>query len=339
MHRPLRKHWLHRLGIAAVCWWAFLVTGRTSSDDRIAPSADSASSFKLQWRAHADRLAAPLRNISCRFSAVVMGRKNTFHLTGKLHAKDRCRDVESVFDENSPTNARVVCRSRNGAFALEKSVKDAPYALSFFDDGDSQARARLAVEFEMIEAIDSQIEAATRVYDMPVASLLDGGATIRSVETAASEGKPYVEVVFELPSDSNYKDARVRFDPSWDWAITDYEIAVKSDVPVKKSARTGHVEYQRLSDGHVFPRVVRVETESILPSGKRAYAARTTKLLEVRQGGVTDSQFTLAAYGLPEMAPRGQNRYYPLNRWYFWLLIVIGIVCVIYLRRRTRAAA
>ncbi|HUY32583.1 MAG TPA: hypothetical protein VMV69_07350 [Pirellulales bacterium] len=318
----------------------FSVIGLAGTADNIARGDDNLREwFKTQYLAAVARLDRPLRNLRCRFTASGHDNHGEFEYVGEFFAKDGAREAIRVRQrrngEPQEEESRVVCMTPARFFQLDRPLGGASYVIRAFDDGnDSNRRRKYKAIIEI--TTDAFVEAALRMDD-PVTMLLtnEGVANVVKMDVAKIDrgGRPYIELRCDFSEASNYERARATLDPDLDFAVCDYEIVIRG-TPGARCIRKGLVECERwVGDGYVFPRRVRIEDDTVLPEGEHYWSVQEIEFQEVLLDEVDDSQFSLTAFGIPEIALKLKRGLYPFDRWYFWALIGAAVLGSLYLRR------
>lgn len=327
-----RSDW-RRVGLAATAFC--IATGHHCG----APAFDGpASEFSRRYQGVIPKFAHGGANVSCKVSGAITRNGQREQFDAEYYAMGTSRQEIRRYTDTprERPSGRVVSLSPEMGFYLERPVRDGAYLIKAFDDSASsmvkeQLRVRLLFE------LDPFLYAATRVFDVPMEDVASGnGVAISSVtQLSPSEGSIEIACAFKPPW-KNYKSARVVLDPEWDYAIREYDIVFDSAVEGTRETRHGVVECERWSDADcVFPKTVRIVDETLTPDGKRFEIVREARFEDVRVGSVSEAQFKLDKFGLPNISLRGRDRLYPFNRWYFWSLVATSIVGWLYLRKKS----
>lgn len=298
-----------------------------------------------EYPAHAARLRAAVENIHCKFrgeASFVSPKRNVQHLSsGDFYRKGASREVIRAFgadDENFAGQENVFCATPERAFELGKLAPETQYfvkALKETGKGDEGGGTSVKAAFY----IDAILLAALQTQQLAVTELLERASTV-NVEHVDQGGKSYLRVVLQMPEQEfGYKTCTLLLDPEMEYAVHEYEAErwpPRGAEPGRVSREKELVECQRTKEGYVVPRHVRQEETISLASGETTSTTREYRVEVVSIGDVDDAQFTLAAFGLPEIALRGKAHWYPLDRWYFWLLVGVSFFGWMYVRKKAR---
>lgn len=325
----------HRVGLVAVAFCA--ATGHCG-DARALDGA--ASEFSRRYQDVIPKFSHGAANVSCKVTGTITRNGEREQFDAEYYALGTSRQEIRRYTDTprERPSGRVVSLSPLTSFFLERPVRDGAFLIKAFDDSaNSTVTEKLRVR--LLFELDPFLYAATRIFDVPMEDVVSGkGATISSVkDLSASGGLIEIACAFKPPS-KNYKSARVVLDPERDYAIREYDIVFDSAVEDTRETRHGVVECERWPDADcVFPKAVRIVDETLTADGKRFEVVREARFEEVRVGSVSEAQFTLGNFGLPNISLRGRDRLYPFNRWYFWSLVATSIVGWLYLRKKSPA--
>lgn len=290
--------------------------------------ADIPEWFRDQYVEAAARLESPLRNLRCRFEASGEDQSGKFGYTGEFFCKNASVEAVRIGQTRSvgarDVAATVICLTDQRFFQLEKPTGGESYVVrGLVVPRDAKQRERYeAVAFFAARAF---LEATFRMDD-PVKTLLAAEA-VRDVQVAKvrRKGREFVELRCTFSEAWNYERAKATLDPEMDLAVCDYEIAIRAD-PGTVSTRKGFVECKRWgATRFVFPERVRIEDDTRTAGGERYFKIQEMTFEDVRLNEVQDSQFSMTAFGLPEISLTPRGRYYPFDRWYFWLPVSMGL--------------
>ncbi len=156
-------------------------------------------------------------------------------------------------------------------------------------------------------------------------------------DTTATEG--FVEVHFAydhgrkeyIPLD----DVTVVLDPRNNWAVREYRVVTPDYI----QAATINYSDEDPGKGHRYPTEYR-ETISDPPPKKDGMTLNLYTLDEIEFGDIPEREFTLSAFGLPEVVGTDASRAWPRT---IWMLIIINIALVLcglwwYFSKRARQA-
>lgn len=306
--------------------------------------------FKEEYAAHRRYLEDALKNMRCSFaftesfhdvngSRVLPSSRETeyrgwFYTKGEALEVTREKVREDAAQPSRTPDSYVVCASPERCFELGRYKGDPSYHVSRFDDsgGDASRQIQAYATSKLIP----YFEAAFRAYEIPIQELVRN-ERLKAVGSVTRDGREYIECVFEFPNTSTYKFCKVLFDPELHYAVKEYDIEFRSDSPDIHEWRRGRVGCERMPNGYVLATEVHINSGSSRGS-KRTDAVHEARMRDFSFDDVTDSQFTLSAFGLPDISLRATRQLYPLDRWYFWCLALTAIAGWLFLRRKARAA-
>lgn len=330
------------------------LNARQPADKGDAPEiqADAVSTrFLSEYSQNASCLEMPLKNIHCAFTASVYrdAKKKARRgaSSGEFFVKGHSREVVRAFDvgdERFAGQRHVFCVTPDMTFELRSPDREATYAVQAFDDTidiEKREGALSTAEFY----VDSILRAALQVRGTPLTVFLDR-STMHACRKIEEDGKVYLEVSFRCDRGKClYKRCTVLLDPELQYAIREYEYEwwppEGSESKGVSRIGKGTVRCERTEDGYVIPTYVR-EEDRVERSGAQGGTSsrwREYHIEVVSVGDVTDSQFTLAAFGLPEVSLRHKRGWYPFDRWYFWSLMVAAVGGWFYLQIKRRSHA
>lgn len=122
-----------------------------------------------------------------------------------------------------------------------------------------------------------------------------------------------IEVHFDNKAGNHWiGGGRLIFDPSLDWALTEYDVDINSDAPGMKTMPNGSKKVGKLVNRMwpgvgIFP--VRLEYAFRYPHGDDK---RVANVVSVAHDDGDDTPFTLAAYGLPDIYVKERPRDYTM---------------------------
>jgi hypothetical protein len=161
----------------------------------------------------------------------------------------------------------------------------------------------------------------------------DPGFSVESVQSVNRESRELVEVRFACakPETSYWiRSGVLTLDPNRLWAVEQYQF----------DAVNGKGGEEKVSQKVVFratpedlPFVERAERTASFPGGR---VETTTLFTRFEQRVIPDHEFTLSAFGLPELNPPSIWR----SIWLWFVLVAAGVVCIvaaIFVRRRIPA--
>lgn len=297
-----------------------------------------------QYDSHASRLEQALANVRCdctceqRVEAREAGKepqkKPVVTYTAELFGK---REALEAVVKNRETEASaggrelVVCYSQGECFQLDRPTPEVEFQVrEHASSGAEAATVRKRARMQANEYVAAYLAAATRAFEIPIKKLLERPP--RSVERIERDGRDYVRAVFGFPDGALYESCEVLLDPELEYAVKEYEYQFNSK-PGVREWRRGAVDCKRLDNGFIVPAHVHLESGS--DNGVSRVERRIDAALDnFTFGSVGDSQFSLAAFGLPDLSAPAAKRHYPFDRWYFWCLVGASLIAWFYLRKK-----
>lgn len=320
---------LTRIMRGAVCLW-LLATGNLMAQDAdpelrgrfLAAVKETGRkverlSFRVKWKqtfdyaAISDEVLAMLKKI------------------GKDPFKPEVRIRESVIRGDSAAMSGVhgkgfefvMAKNARYAFLIERLPSVNRYSLQFVSQLGADQESDERVKMEALEARATPL-CAWYVMSDSVSQLVESPSfKIKKVATVSSEGRELVRVDFEHLVDDptrakseNRLDAYLVCDPAHAWALKEYRFTVVS-------GGTIHVvinEFGDMVDG--FP-IARKMTQLVTQTDKIS-TSRMVVTLEAVDNDVSEEQFYLSHYGLPE--PTFRRSWLSTWMWY----LIAGFVCM-----------
>ncbi len=233
----------------------------------------------------------------------------------------------------------VYCYNKDYSFSLLKKDADSQYIIRSFDknvDGEPPHQMKVQVNGSLYGYLDAPFSFSAAYQ--PLSHIISSDRlSIRRISEVRQDDENClkVEVQFKM---GMWKIAGGRPSPDYDgwilvspekkWVVREYELGHSLQV------LRGHVEYGGPQDGFPVPKRVVIRG---FPrgSGEPNYIESAT-FEDLRFVEVPDSEFTLAAFGLPELGQPGPSRSRYANRTVIWLLgaalasLVVAIVLKYY---------
>lgn len=294
-----------------------------------------------EYSVHAQQLREAVSNVHAKFTATETRsdtqrtKKEVGEYFVKGSKKQEAVRLTQRFDGSpGPDQTTVTNLTPDCLFEVRAAKDDANYAISFFDDGADKS-ARRKFEANARVSIDSFIGAAFLIYGTPAERLIDGADNIEIQPISRDDGE-LIELSCEPSATFGYGSLRIRFNPAMHDAITEY-VAERRPRGGTRVTESGAVTCRQLSNGIVVPVQV---ARRVKNSANDIEVVEDVEIDYVSFGDVPDKQFELAAFGLPNVTVHPvPRRWYPIDRWYFWLLIVVAVAGGVYLRKRKAQAA
>jgi hypothetical protein len=309
--------------------------------------SDLEHSLRSQYPAAINRLRLPLANLMCQARLSYRESGNAGHgrfaeAITEHFRKEQCRLVTLKYVLQGPSSefaGKVWCETPKQAFALHQSVRDGPFVISGFEaNAKKMGPIRANVENQSDEFVCAAFQATSVTIEELFA---DPYFKAGSVSRTAQDEHELVEVVFERAgAPGGYLSGRIVLDRSLDWALREYELLVQDD-PSWRSTVSCKIQCARWEPGaFIFPKQVLQVTQAGSPDGKQEIIReREVVFQEVKLNKVKDSQFTLAAFGLPDLSSPPRRSYYPLDSWFFWTCIFLAFASAGILWYKRRRAA
>lgn len=229
----------------------------------------------------------------------------------------------------------VVCRNKSYSFLLRRAAGSAGFSLK------SLVKDQKEVAGLMQNNLERYVSAPFSFEFHSIGSLLKQPKfSIRSVAEKVHDGRRALSIDFDCPIDNirqgGYQGTFVVL-PDQKWVLFQYEYWPKKGTAL----RTGEVEYEGTSGGFPIPKRV---THSILERASRTpHIVTTYDFKSIRFGRLPEKEFTLSAFGLPEIDVVSRPRTGAVEYWLFAAALGALAVAVILWRAsarvRRRAAA
>ena len=316
----------------------------TASD--AAESLDLREDFKLRCKSIESDLRAPLANVMAKGhflemrtaageTTTVRDADFTFSIKGASEQFSLDFSKEQM-DSGQPTT-EVWCFTPDYTFIVDKALSDSDYVIR-----RHTAEQRAMTKAKVIKSvqIDAYTSAASQMYDLPLAELLTPAYEIVDVTMASSEpgGPQQMHVTFRgLPSEGfHYESGFVDLNPALAWSISRYQLQQK--FPESVLTTMGTVECKEWGEStFVFPERVHIENKFDVKDGKVVVDNYEALFKQVDLWGVTDDQFKLSAFGLPDIPPSGASTRAQRTLLLWSLALVAGmVVCLVVWRKRGR---
>lgn len=213
---------------------------------------------------------------------------------------DRKRVVESIVDatpQKTRVGHRAHCMNGEHAFWLSRETSDTPYLLN--GHGNAEDGYNAVADDEIMEAVGSSLSAASNLYGMPMSWILESPRFRFTKATAApEEDREFIELEFENPEPnpgprgiSGVYAGTIVVDPASAWRIQ--RAVIFFDQSLKRPFHI-EVEYGPSVDGSPVPRRLTVLEPRPM--------TREWRFDDIEFAGAPESEFTLTAFGLPEIS-------------------------------------
>jgi hypothetical protein len=236
--------------------------------------------------------------------------------TAKHSAKSYNGELESVlsvgaysFALDRPKRAKLMIKSSGGTKRREESARrvicyNEEYSFELASKGSAELSIKslekgsdLGVK-QMQGELSRSLEAPLRMYILPVAGVFESpNFKIRSATEISRKSKRMIKIEFDSPSD-NHRGGYEGFlvvSPEERWTLYEYEYRAKKGTGLRK----GTIEYEGTDDGFPIPKQI-IHSTFKLPQLDLRHV-ETVDLQDIRFTVGADREFTLAAFGFPEM--------------------------------------
>jgi hypothetical protein len=195
---------------------------------------------------------------------------------------------------------RVICYNKDYSFVLSKGIESNNYSIKSLDKG------KAAVSREMQAKLSLYLDAPFHMFLHSLGSLVaQPRFRVISVASTVHGGMPMLGIEFDCPIDNNLQggyEGKIIVSPGEKWVLHQYEYKFKKGV----GFRTGTVEYEGTFQGFPVPKRV-VHGTMELPE-HRQVTVTTFDFKNFRFDTSPAKEFTLAAFGLPELMQVGEVR-------------------------------
>lgn len=320
-------HALSILMLATSIWKGVpLHAAAPSKDD--SPSRDDVAKFLDTYSDALDALESRYAHFRCAARHV----RPSYEADVRYFVKEGCFQTETTYaeqkDRRPPNYPRVHVRSECGdrVFEISKQTLDGPFMIAGFGDLIQQQLERYHLRYCRPIA-----QAPTHIFGMSMRAIIGDPATRISAISQVEDGDHrLVEVAFELNRDTfKFHRATVRFLPEEEWIVKGYDLLYEGQYTTGVSTATysGQVEYATPAGAtYPFPSRVRIEVRQP-PNDPVLVEDATTR--EVVFDRISDKQFTLAHFGLPELGNEREDGHFVI-----WLALGSTVVfagCLVYL--------
>jgi hypothetical protein len=228
--------------------------------------------------------------------------------------KVRCRFIDSS-PERKSSRDQVYCQNPQYGFMLERSDEAKPYSLKVYVPDDSSS--------EMDRERESYLPVLAPSCYLYPHRLLDliGRPDFRYTKAAEvdEDGQRLIRVEFALSAkDAPVHSATLFIRPDLGWAVVRSEYFLS---PGQKRPFVTTAEYGRSIDG--IPIATKVTSRGVTDHSP----SKDYELHELSPGPTPASEFTLSAFGLPEMGTTGASSYQ--DRTIYWLLGAAALFLVL----------
>ncbi len=217
----------------------------------------------------------------------------------------------------------MYCYNKDYSFTLSKKDVYSQYIIRSFDknvEGEPPHHLKVQVDGWLYEYLDAPFSFFAAYQ--PLSRIISSdGFSIERISEVPQDGENCLKLEVRL-KEGTWKIAKGRPSPEYDgwilvapekkWVLREYELGHGS------VALRGRVEYGDIQDGFPVPR--RVVNQAIDRRSREPQNIYAFTFEDLRFVDVPDREFTLAAFGLPELGQPGPSRSRYTNRTVFWLL-------------------
>lgn len=273
--------------------------------------------FLREYPAAFQRLQRPLENVTCRGHKTleVYSADVTFLIKGTSDLE--ILHYQTTTSPQSFSGTDLYCHTPTYGFVLAQKVPNDPYTPKKIRRSDKELEFVRAEKLRRVEnfthtcflAFEHTVE---EIISLPtfeitkMTSRTDGRTEIVEMEFRAKDWLQDPKPLFVRKLVS----AKMEFVPDLDWSLRSFDYTTEHEYEGKSSRQrfTGKIDAQRWSkDSLVFPK--RVEVDLHNEDEKQAASTRgwVVDFDTVEFGTVTDDQFTLSKFGLPDSLPSTGN--------------------------------
>ena len=274
------------------------------------------------------KIADAAKHLEMRYSDDMVyerpGRSGEIHLVWnfKLAGNSRLM-IRTELSNGSSADEDVEACNSEYEFTLKRTRSDRPWLVTHVGTDLTERHEEIAEEwgadFVAQSALHVGFVSFPEIFQSPDFTIKDVGIVDRA-------GDSLVSVMFEFsPSGKSAQDrwpraGVVMLNPERMWAVESFDVELSAYGRSEKLSQ--HIEYNSTGGGvPVIKRIVTTREET--PDAPGHYQ-RTWDFDTFEYRDIPESEFTLAAFGLPEIAPPSMFQRYRL----FVLLFVAGIVCI-----------
>jgi hypothetical protein len=232
------------------------------------------------------------------------------------------RVVEGSDQEKWP--AAVFCRNKSYSFILRKRPPRAEFALELLAKDENDKRQVAGMLLNNLEVyLNAPFSFA---YHSVRWAMERPKFSISSVAETARGGKRALSVHFDCPLDEALRtggyEGKLVVLPDEKWVVVQFEYRPKK----KGNIHTGEIEYEGAFEGFPIPK--RVTASWLEPGNQTPLLLSTYEFKNMRFEALPEKEFTLSAFGLPEVDAVTPRRTGALERWLFGAALVALSIAV-----------
>ena len=220
----------------------------------------------------------------------------SFARNGNL--KKLVRSFEGELPKGAPAS-EVYCGNSKYTFTLRREAKESPFIVSGFGKPDDE---------DIDETIEAYVEqyliASHAVFGMRISTIMaDPSFSIQKASEVTQGGQKLIRVDYDYqPEKILLRSGWVLVCPEKGWALQEYETQIGN----RGRRIKGTVEFEREEKGIAVPRRVTEEAPPFLDTQPFQHTFEFEKIVF---RGIPEKEFTLSAFGLPEMGETGIKDY------------------------------
>ncbi len=227
----------------------------------------------------------------------------------------------------------VACVTPDYAFTLNRQLPGGPMIVNYF----GPARWKVASSLERYST--AFVFASHRPPYMPIEDILaDPCVRLSGISEVLEGAEKLVDVHFELPgSKLPYEAGKIVLSPKLNWAVREYESVWRHREQGWRTVNSGKISYAERENSRVFPQRIHLVEQTWKGVTEWSKHDWKVEFEEVTFDNAKDHDFSLAAFGLPEITLETERRnYFPFDHWLFWTSVTVAMVCTLLLRYRSR---
>lgn len=229
-------------------------------------------------------------------------------------------------------DARVYCITPEYAFRLDKPKRSGDFVVREIGRRERQMQTAKALRLVRIYQF---VFAAFYVRGKPALNIIsDPSFDIVTISESTTDSLDTIEIDFvhDWSQTTEFQSGRMVFIPSLDWALTEWEIAVADKNSEAVRVDAARIDVRRWDgSGFVFPKTVEITTRLKNAGGDSSELTDRVKFEQVTLDTVEDEQFTLGAFGIPDVPLTAGKSNYPFTSKIFWILLLNAVVCAVLL--------
>lgn len=323
----LRTHFVSAIAVTLLPQCLLAGGVPREADRATALDGNLVSRFRREYPECARNLEAAVSNAHAVFETIETrsDKPEPSRASGDIYVLGEMQQTVRKVADPATARTSVMSITPDCVFELLRTSDDAAYVISEFNDTRS-ADVRRRFEIASKNDVDAYLGGASHVSAAAVLTLLEK-ATALNARELSHEGRTYLEVSFEFAPPFRWKTATVRFDPSTGYAVSEYEFQIAGKDGATAVVQSATVHCERREDGRIVPLAVHERLKNV---AHHLEVEKDVRIKYVSFGDVSPSQFTLAAFGLPDISVREKRADYPFALWCFVALAGIAVAGFFY---------